>query len=62
VKDTIKKQDWLAAQRCLGMAWYALRAGYEPPNEAELFRMLQVQEIGRLSTATIPGREVGVQG
>jgi len=55
VKETINKQDWLAAQHCLGMAWHGLRAGYEPPSEAELFRMLQGQEIGRLARQLYSG-------
>jgi len=54
VKETISKQDWLTAQRCLGMAWYGLRTGYEAPSEAELFRMLQGQEIGGLARQLYP--------
>ena len=55
MKETISKQDWLTAQRCLGMAWYGLRTGYEAPSEAELFRMLQGQEIGSLARRLYPG-------
>lgn len=55
MKDTINKQDWLAAQGCLGMAWYGLRSGYQPPSEAALFRMLQGQEVGKLARQLYPG-------
>lgn len=54
MRDTINKQDWLTAQGCLGVAWYGLRAEYEAPSEAELFRMLQGQEIGRLARQLFP--------
>lgn len=54
MKETITKSDWLAAQQCLGMAWYALRAGSTAPTEAELFRMEQGLEIGRRARELYP--------
>ncbi len=54
VKGTITKSDWLAAQQCLGMAWYGLRAGSTSPTEAELFRMEQGLEIGSRARELYP--------
>jgi predicted RecB family nuclease len=54
VKKTITKSDWLAAQKCLGMAWYAFRADPSPPDEAGLFRMQQGQEVGSLARKLYP--------
>jgi len=51
---TVTKSDWLAAEQCLGMAWYGLRAASTAPNEAELFRMEQGQEIGTLARELYP--------
>ena len=49
MRETITKSDWLAAQQCLGETWYGLRTASTPPDEAELFRMEQGQEIGGLA-------------
>lgn len=54
LKQTITKAAWLTAQQCLGMAWHGLHTGYEAPTEAELFRMKQGQEIGRLARELYP--------
>lgn len=54
MKDTISKSDWLTAQKCVAMSWYALRADSSPPTEAELFRMKQGQEIGSLARQLYP--------
>jgi len=54
MKQTIAKHDWLAVQGCLGMAWYRLRTERETPTEAELFRMLQGQEVGVLARGLFP--------
>ena len=54
MKKTITKFDWLAAQQCLGMAWYAFRADPSPPDDAERFRMEQGQEVGALARTLYP--------
>ena len=54
MKNTITKSDWLAAQQCLGMAWYAFRADPSPPAEADRFRMEQGQEVGSLARKRYP--------
>jgi CRISPR/Cas system-associated exonuclease Cas4 (RecB family) len=54
MKETITKSDWLAAEQCVAKAWFGLRTASTPPNEAELFRMEQGQEIGRLARELYP--------
>jgi predicted RecB family nuclease len=54
LKETVTKSDWLAAEQCLGMAWYGLRRGSTAPNEAELFHMEQGLEIGRRARELYP--------
>ncbi len=49
MRERITKSDWLAAQDCLTMAWFGLRAAPVAPNEAERFRMEQGQETGCLA-------------
>jgi hypothetical protein len=52
--STIAKADWLSAQKCQAMGWYALRAESTLPTEAERFRMEQGQEIGALARQLYP--------
>src|ERR1017187_3019445 len=54
MRETITKADWLAAEQCLAMAWFRLRAASTPPNEADRFRMEQGQEIGSLARELYP--------
>jgi len=46
MKETIAKSDWLAAQACPAMAWYAMRDARPIPTEVDRFRMEQGQEVG----------------
>ena len=45
MKRTVSKQDWLNALGCLGMARHEMRNQAGAPDEADLFRMEQGQEI-----------------
>jgi hypothetical protein len=54
MKEAITKSDWLTSQQCSVMAWYGLRAHSKAPNEAELFRMEQGQEIGAFARRLYP--------
>jgi hypothetical protein len=54
MKETIAKANWLTAEQCQAMAWHGLRAVSTAPNEAELFRMEQGQEVGTLAQKLYP--------
>ncbi len=54
MKETITKSDWLAAERCLTMAWFGLREASACPGEAERFRSEQGKEIGELGRKLYP--------
>jgi uncharacterized protein DUF2779 len=54
VKEAITKTDWLTSEECLAKAWFGLHTAAIAPNEAELFRMEQGQDIGRLARELYP--------
>jgi CRISPR/Cas system-associated exonuclease Cas4 (RecB family) len=54
MREKINKSDWLAALQCPTMGWFGLRAAPEAPNEAELFRMEQGREVGKLARELYP--------
>ena len=54
LKDTLNKNDWLTAEDCLAMAWFALRGAPTAPSEAGRFRMEQGQEVGALARQRYP--------
>jgi|HubBroStandDraft_1064217.scaffolds.fasta_scaffold25575_1 hypothetical protein len=54
MKETIDKSDWLASVECLTMGWFGLRSSPKTPGEAELFRMEQGQEVGKLARELYP--------
>jgi predicted RecB family nuclease len=52
--ELITKADWLTAGQCSTMGWRRLRAAHTAPNEADLFRLQQGQEIGTLARTLYP--------
>ena len=52
--EVVTKGDWLAAEECWAQAWLGLRATSTALSEAELFRMEQGQEVGRLAQELWP--------
>lgn len=54
MKETIDKSDWLVSVQCLTMGWFGRRSSSKAPSEAELFRMEQGQEVGKLARELYP--------